>query len=675
MQESTRHPDSASLCEVETYDLLDPVQTVADEPITSLKRRLRLSLIVHLINLAALAMHAWTIYAALSGWSGLTSKTPIFRDDHPLYFYSAKLTTHFLNQSGSTAGYDPKFMAGYAKSAVFPASSTLPELVMMTTAKVCDPAVAYKFYVLASALLAPLLVCHAASGLTGSKTTGALSSILYMLYIWTDFPVQYIGFGMLPYFLSLPLALATLNVCCRWLENHKPLAWLGMTALLSLTTMVHFTSLMILGPAAIAAWSAGHRKFRTALAGLLALFISALLNAFWWWPGVVLASTKGESGFAFSHPEGLLARLAKIGWSEAPVESLLIMGLLAGGPMMLRTQKIAGRGLLGFACAGFFWGYGAGAFRGLDFLQPGRHTYAFYLAGSLLTAHFVRIGMEWLIRTNRTATFGFSLGALLLMTRIFGPVVHAVGSSWTTPPKLALTSSPPVIYTSIRQALSQNVAKGERILYEEGGFGADPFSGGRYSAILADELGIEMIGGPYLHASLTTNVAQFGEGRLFGKENWDLAWLQQVSRRYGLTWIVAWSDRARGVIDANPSQFRVVYQDGPFRIAAILLSDKVDRSIPLSGDNSVDGPVEAGPGRLSLKIKEAGSGIEVDRIVVLRYHWVPGMQAIGHQDVAIEPEISPDKSFPPLIQLRLKPSVKGPIEIRLNPWSGLDAGS
>ena len=70
--------------------------------------------------------------------------------------------------------------------------------------------------------------------------------------------------------------------------------------------------------------------------------------------------------------------------------------------------------------------------------------------------------------------------------------------------------------------VKRHVKPGERLLYEEGGFDLpgvpDPFQGGRFSGLLPDRTGVEVIGGPYLHASLTTNFTQFGEGKLFGKD-------------------------------------------------------------------------------------------------------------------------------------------------------------
>ena len=47
-----------------------------------------------------------------------------------------------------------------------------------------------------------------------------------------------------------------------------------------------------------------------------------------------------------------------------------------------KIDRASAATLLGFALAGFGWGYLAGAASWLDFLQPGRHTYALYAAAS-----------------------------------------------------------------------------------------------------------------------------------------------------------------------------------------------------------------------------------------------------------------------------------------------------
>ena len=60
--------------------------------------------------------HVLAVLAGMGGTSGLVADTPLFRHDHPLYFHSAIVTKSFLRQTWTTAGYDPNFMSGYAKS-------------------------------------------------------------------------------------------------------------------------------------------------------------------------------------------------------------------------------------------------------------------------------------------------------------------------------------------------------------------------------------------------------------------------------------------------------------------------------------------------------------------------------------------------------------------------------
>ena len=110
-------------------------------------------------------------------------------------------------------------------------------------------------------------------------------------------------------------------------------------------------------------------------------------NAFWWWPGVWLASTKGPSDFAFvpsrAGPAPTGPDCHDRGDGREPAHRAGVLGLA----VMLRDARPGSRRAHsgGFAVApfGFAWGYLAGASRTLDFLQPGRHTFAFYFAAAL----------------------------------------------------------------------------------------------------------------------------------------------------------------------------------------------------------------------------------------------------------------------------------------------------
>ena len=198
--------------------------------------------------------HGLAIWWGLGGREGLTNGWPLWRDDHPLYYHSALVTRSFLSQSGTTAGYDPSFMAGYPKSVVFPASSTLPELVVWAFGG-DRPELAYKIYVLVSAAAIPWLVALAAAS-WGLRAFGqAVSVALFLGYVWTDFPINYAAFGMLPYLLAIPLGLLATGVFAGYLTSGGLARWLACAGLMSLTVLVHFTAAMVVVPAAALAYA------------------------------------------------------------------------------------------------------------------------------------------------------------------------------------------------------------------------------------------------------------------------------------------------------------------------------------------------------------------------------------------------------------------------------------
>ncbi len=108
-------------------------------------------------------------------------------------------------------------MAGYAKSVVFPSSSTLPELAIALFGGK-HPELAYKLYVLVSAAIVPWLLALACRFWRISSAGTAIALTLFLIYVWTDFPISYVQLGMLPYFLGIPLALAATGAFARFLS-------------------------------------------------------------------------------------------------------------------------------------------------------------------------------------------------------------------------------------------------------------------------------------------------------------------------------------------------------------------------------------------------------------------------------------------------------------------------
>ena len=166
------------------------------------------------------SLHGLAIWWGLGGRAGLNSGWPPWRDDHPLYYHSALVTRSFLKNSWTTAGYDPSFMAGYAKSVVFPSSSTLPELVV-TFFGGDRPEFAYKLYVLISAAAVPWLVALACFVWRVPAAGTAIAVFLDLLYVWTDFPINYVAWGMLPYFVAIPVGLVATGAFARFLTKRR----------------------------------------------------------------------------------------------------------------------------------------------------------------------------------------------------------------------------------------------------------------------------------------------------------------------------------------------------------------------------------------------------------------------------------------------------------------------
>ncbi|WP_406695392.1 hypothetical protein V5E97_30655 [Singulisphaera sp. Ch08] len=403
-----------------------------------------------LVLLMALA-HGWAIWLGLGGRAGLSNEWPIWSDDHPLYFHSALVTRRFLSLTGTTAGYDPSFMSGYAKSVIFPASSTLPELVV-TVFGGNHPEYAYKVYVLVAAAIIPWLIAWGASLWNARGGAVALSVLLFLIYVWTDFPINYAGFGMLPYLLAIPVGLAATGAFCRYLERGGIRWWLVSTALMVGVVLVHLTGSMVVAPAAALAYATAFAS-RERVPGsfpvsrhvgvwLIPLLVLAC-NAFWWLPGLWLASSKGPSDFAFAHPEGVLTRIGQIVTVEAPIESLLWGAGLVGLALLARRDRVFAAGLIGFIGAGVFWGYLAGGLRSLDFLQPGRHTYAVYTGLALASGLGIAEGLTRLAEAGRPRLDRWALlGLVLLGLRLFGPAMNASVRSRVTGPHPFLESRP-----------------------------------------------------------------------------------------------------------------------------------------------------------------------------------------------------------------------------------------
>ncbi len=617
-------------------------------------------LVIQLATVSLCALHAVVIGIAMGGWEEMTRDWPPLQADHGIHFHQGVVTRQFLRSTWTTAGYDPSFMSGYPMSIVSDLSSTLSDLVMLATGD--RPALGYKLHVFGCSVLPPFLMALAAIAWRARPVAVLVVVILFEEFFWIDAWV-YANIGMMNYLLSVPLGLLAVAALASYCERGGHGRWLRALAMCSAVFLVHLTSPMVVGPAGLLAYAAAvirpkepGRAFpvsRHVGFWLLGPLILAV-NAFWLLPGYLLAETKGESLFAFAHDEGVGRRLFEIVWSGATVK-LILLGLAPIGLMTIaRRRFVAAAALGGFLLAGFGWGYLAGAFRTLDPLQPGRNTYACYAAASIAAG----IGLGEVLARLRTSGPGrldrwVTLTALLLAIHLFGPPLDMIMRDKVFNEDPFLSSRPTPRMSWVVDQVRKHVRPGERLLFEETGKDTpgliDPFQSRHCSPVLPEMTGVEVLGGPYLHSTVTTNFTQFGENQLFGNPRWDRDFFVRYARLYRPAAICCWSPKARAFCSANPDLIRVVAQNGP------LLLGRVNgfEGATIRGSARV----EAGPNRLVVRdaVAEAGG----DGLVVLRYHVAPYLKSNPPQ--TIEPVKLEDDPVP---FIGLRPT-KGPITIEM----------
>ncbi len=645
-----------------------------------------------LVLFGLLGIHLLLSVGSQGSWSQITSEWPIAFHDHPMHFHNAVASQTFLREHRMTAGYDPYFMAGYPKSVISDPSGTVIECFVALFPRK-HAAFAYKLFLLIAMGSLPLWIAIA-TALWGGKIDAVVAgTLLFLIYLWVDFPLQYAGFGMTSFLLMVPFGALSLRLIDLYVHRGGYTRWLYAVLGSVMVVFLHPLSVFTVAPAAALASlgamiQAQRDHLGFSISRTVGLFLipvlTILLNAFWWIPALWFYEGRDSRGLGFFHPEPVLDRVGQIfGLAEPaqhPIQAFLLgAGLI--GLVVSTGQRNSGKLALGaYIGAGLFWGYAAGAFRSLDPFEPGRNTYVVYTGASIAVGLGFGLLRSKLKTGNPRIDRIVVLSLLVIGLRYFGadlsravqarigrsliPVLTTVeedGSPITLrfPKNEAqpfLSSAPTNELNWLVEEIQSNFGPGDRIFYEEGGASTDRlpdlFRGRRFGGLLPTLTGVEVIGGPFLHVPIRENYAQIGMGKLLDDEDWNSESFDNAARLYGPSGIVCWSPGAREFIGANPEQFQVLSTLGPLQIVRVL----AEGGKTIQGDAEVKGSF----GRLEV-IPEVGE--DVDELIILRYHFVPGLRT--DPPVALQPvEVAGDPV--PMIGL---PSSSGPIVIE---WEGVE---
>ncbi|MFO0948782.1 MAG: hypothetical protein U1D30_23140 [Planctomycetota bacterium] len=587
-----------------------------------------------LVTAAVLAWHGSLCWEMIGGRAGVETPYPFVTDDHSFNYYYAVLTRDFLRQHASTAGYDPHFMAGYAKSILFPSSSTLAEVVVFLAGGE-RPERVYKLYVAVAAFLSPLLVWLAARIWWRHAGKPVPVIAFYLWYFWFGVGSYYVYVGMVPFVLGATLALLATALFFRWLSHHPlvPDRWSRLQGIVwwalwvfvgAAAPLVHLTTPIVCAPAWLTMVTQKGRWKQPAWVAsfLVGLVLMAVANAFWLLPGLLLWETKGRTDSGFINPN-VLERFWELARGDFPWELAILVLIPVGLLVWRREERGADLGMAVVLGWTFFLGYLAGWIRQLDVLQPGRYTLYFFTFGSLPAGLVVwrvwRLVMDWLKRWRLAGVSGVALAGVAAL--LFPTTWHSLDPILRSlPPRLHATL--PGYLEEVIREIKRQTKPGDRILFEERNRGAflngrqlvDPFGPIRLSPLVPLLTNREVVGGPYLYTHLKTNFSQVGDGRLFKKEGWDAERFEKYVDAYDLDWIVCWSPAARRFCTSHPKLVEVVKVLGPPPAPILLGRILRQKRGAVVGSASI----QASSGRIDVRDARPENGV-----LVLPYHWTP----------------------------------------------------
>ena len=301
---------------------------------------------------------------------------------------------------------------------------------------------------------------------------------------------------MVPYFLGIPLALAATGAFARFLDAGRcdRLAAGGGAPEPGVPRSSDDRDGGRAPPAACRVCGGdrrsrgGHGERRqTAEADLAFAHVAVWLipvvvlavNAFWWLPGIWLAETKGPSDFAFAHPEGVLQRLAQIVSTEAPIECVLIAAGLPGLFLLLRRSIAYSAGRRSVSARpgspGATWPARAGHSTSCSPAGiPTRSSRCSpWPAAPRCTKLFKRLrGASQRQAAARSLGDGRGLADRHPPDRLSAAIRRSMLLAAVCLPEPFLSSRPSPRALWVVDRVGRHLKPGERLLYEEGGFGS-----------------------------------------------------------------------------------------------------------------------------------------------------------------------------------------------------------
>ncbi len=501
---------------------------------------------------AIFIIHAALLLHVFGGPAKLLSAEPVIRDDHAWHLYCAIACSRFLEEHGSTWGYDPNMMAGFPLD-VGDISDHLLKVCFLAL-KSLPPETAYKLIIFFLGAISPFLFMLAAHWYGLSRREVIWSCLLGTWAFWTAGSMILYATGMVGFPLAILYGMAFAALFDHVLRRPSTGGWLGLAAAAPVALLIHPGIVPILGVPCAVFYLLRFRGMPLRRHLLIAAIAaeSIILNLFWIYPLTFNLAYALPPHINLRGPWFIISfmMLPPLRQGQTVLPLLIVAGALglrhAYQPRPEFRPAIAAS-LLAMGFIGV-----PGCFTpGFQHIEPARYCIAFVLFLVFPAAITLDRWACGPIRGKRRAWGKWLVAALVAPSLAVFLVIT-----------FRLRIQPPFVgmgeqVKSIVAFLSSQTSPDARVLLEDNGPLHDVYDHSYASLPIAYYSRRELIGGPQWAAHFKAHYADLSGVILFGKPvmNWDEKSLRRMMDLYNIGWAGARSPLCLDMFNKFPGLF------------------------------------------------------------------------------------------------------------------------
>ena len=568
--------------------------------------------------------------------------------DAPYHQYQMEVARD-LCREGQVSGYEPRFLAGAIGGVALNASAKVPAAVYCVLGHRVTAASVYKHFSFWSGVFAPALTVLACA-LLGASTLITVLAWLFGWLLWWAGPLRwYHTAGMVSWVFAAYMLPAFVVAYVRWGLNFRPSIWVTLGIVGAFGFLLHplfAVAAVILGtPVLIASWQLQKTKW---LAGSLAVVgaLTVIPNLIWviptaTAPGMASAETPYQRAV-----DPLLPFHEILGNAATAAGGSKLYGVLALGTLLLtirfrNAERLRVWPIVFGAALLMAWAGLAGASSGLALMQPNRFSALAWLVLCIPAAagltHTLRHALGPGTERFRVA-WALPVVAGMLLTTYY--IKGALQEALSPPGQPRVGAQPPEarsagpLESALSDFLQQSTSAEARVLFENS-LGRI-HDGGHWAGLLAYSTHREFIGGPYPFVGAVSAWDETFLGQKISALS--VEELERLLDAYNIGWVLCHSTACK---------------EATARLPATVTTEKFGQITAFRREH-YPGFVAVGTAKVTgrctnrVEVSNEGGGL-----VVLRYHWVPGLRSVPSGDVS---PIVLNPSLAPFVEVRNAPA-------------------